>query len=339
MVSPAREAIEQQRELVPCRLCAGTRNRPYFEGRGFTVVRCEDCGLYYVNPQPSVQELAEIYRSFDSGDQWRRGEEHFNRAVCRAILRFKKSGTALDIGCGSGNFLRAMRKAGFEVYGIEPSETGSAYAREVHGVETFRGTVEEYLDAQGRYRFDVVSILNVIEHVKDPRKVLQGLRLLMREGAVLAVVVPDARLHATIGELRRHLGASDPFWMCTERHPLVGFDPPASPLLVRPAYHPGFDRELRFSSPRRSQRASRFQPGPVEECGKSRRAGIFRSHIPRHPREGSIRLHDAGDQRKAVIGLERLGWRGPRPGMRGLAGFGSLQSAGATVGVSGTSGG
>jgi SAM-dependent methyltransferase len=179
-----------------------------------------------VNPQPSVQELAEIYRSFDSGDQWRRGEEHFNRAVCRAILRFKKSGTALDIGCGSGNFLRAMRKAGFEVYGIEPSETGSAYAREVHGVETFRGTVEEYLDAQGRYRFDVVSILNVIEHVKDPRKVLQGLRLLMREGAVLAVVVPDARLHATIGELRRHLGASDPFWMCTERHPLVGFDPP-----------------------------------------------------------------------------------------------------------------
>jgi len=39
-------------------------------------------------------------------------------------------------------------------------------------------------------------------------------------------VVPDARFYATLGELRKRFGASDPDWMQTERHPLVGFDPP-----------------------------------------------------------------------------------------------------------------
>jgi len=52
------------RESVPCHLCSSTRSRAYLEGRGFFVVRCEDGGLYWVNPQPSAQELAEIYRDF-----------------------------------------------------------------------------------------------------------------------------------------------------------------------------------------------------------------------------------------------------------------------------------
>jgi len=214
------------RETVACHLCTSTRSEPYFAGRGFTVARCADCGLYYVNPQPSTQELEQIYATFDSGDQWRKGEEHFNRVVCRAISRYKRSGAALDVGSGSGNFLRAMRRAGFSVYGVEPSKTGSTYAREHHGVETFNGTIEQLLSSGADQRFDVVSILNVLEHLKDPAGVLRELRAMLQPSGILAVVVPDARLHVVIGEIRKRLGASDPYWMNTQRHPLVGFDPP-----------------------------------------------------------------------------------------------------------------
>jgi SAM-dependent methyltransferase len=226
MAAQAQIGMNVTREPVPCRLCSSTRSQPYLEGRGFTVVRCADCELYYVNPQPSMQELEQVYSTFDSGDQWREGEEHFNRAICRAILRFKRSGTALDVGSGSGNFLRAMRTAGFSVYGVEPSKTGSAYAREQHGIETFNGTIEQFLSSETDRRFDVVSILNVLEHLKDPAGVLGRLHAVLLQAGILAVVVPDARLHAVIGELRKRLGASDPFWMNTQRHPLVGFDPP-----------------------------------------------------------------------------------------------------------------
>jgi SAM-dependent methyltransferase len=226
MTLQAKAAPDLPREFVSCHICSGLRSEPYLEGRGFTIVRCTDCGLYYVDPQPSSYELEQIYSTYDSGDQWRQGEEHFNRSVARAITRFKRSGLALDVGSGSGNFLRAMRSAGFSVCGVEPSETGGEYAREHHGIETFTGAVEQFLSSGENRRFDVVSLLNVLEHLKDPAGVLKGLHSMLQQSGILAVVVPDARLHAVIGGIRKRLGASDPYWMNAQRHPLVGFDPP-----------------------------------------------------------------------------------------------------------------
>ncbi len=213
-------------EEVPCHICSSSRYAAYLQARGFTVVECRDCGLRYVNPQPSIQGLEQIYAIFDQGDQWRSGEEHFNRRVRKEILRFKKTGSVIDIGSGSGNFLRCMREAGFSVFGVEPSRTGSEHARSVYGIETFNGTVETFVSPEVRREFDVVTILNVLEHLKRPGETLVELGRLLREDGILVVVVPDARLHAVLGQTRRWLGFSDPFWMERERHPLVGFDPP-----------------------------------------------------------------------------------------------------------------
>ena len=189
-------------------------------------MQCGSCGLLYVNPQPSLKELEQIYAGFDQGNQWRIGEEGFNRGVRQVVLRHKKGGSALDVGSGSGNFLRCLREAGFQVFGIEPSLTGSTYAQSVHGVETFNGTVEGFVASGAIREFDVVTLLNVLEHLKDPVSILLQLRPLVRSGGILAIVVPDARLHALVGEARRRLGFKDPFLMRPERKPLVGFDPP-----------------------------------------------------------------------------------------------------------------
>jgi SAM-dependent methyltransferase len=226
MASQAAVLALPQRELVSCRVCSGSPSTPYLSARGYTVVRCHTCGLLYVNPQPSVKELERIYSAFDQGDQWREGEEAFNRGVRKVVLRFKRGGAAMDVGSGSGNFLRCLRESGFRVFGVEPSETGSTYAQSVHGIETFNGTVEAFLASGANRDFDVVTILNVLEHLKDPASTLLELRQLLRSGGIVVIVVPDARLHALLGQVRRRLGFKDPFWMETERHPLVGFDPP-----------------------------------------------------------------------------------------------------------------
>jgi len=226
MASQATALALPEREMVSCRVCSSSPSTAYLSGRGYVVVRCDSCGLFYVNPQPGVKELEHIYAAFDQGDQWRKGEEAFNRAVRQVVLRFMKGGSAMDVGSGSGNFLRCLRESGFRVFGVEPSETGSAYAQSVHGIETFNGTVEAFLASRPNRDFDLVSILNVLEHLKEPAPVLLQLRQLLRSGGILVVVVPDARLHALLGQVRRRFGFKDPFWMETERHPLVGFDPP-----------------------------------------------------------------------------------------------------------------
>jgi SAM-dependent methyltransferase len=180
----------------------------------------------YVNPQPTPEELREFYAGYDDGEQWRTREENFNRGVRRAILRSKPSGAVLDIGCGSGNFLRCMKEAGFSAFGIEPSESGSDFAREEHGIEIYRGMIEEYFASANSRQFDVVTLLNVLEHLSDPSQTLSQIRQILAPGGVLAVVVPDARFHDLSGRLRRALGLRNPYWLEQSASVLAGFKLP-----------------------------------------------------------------------------------------------------------------
>src|SRR4030088_2908973 len=117
----------------------------------------------------------------------------------------------LDVGCGSGNFLRSMKEAGFSSFGIEPSGTGSEYGRETHGADIYHGMIEDYLAANRGRRFDVITLLNVLEHLTDPAGTLRQLRQVLAPDGIVVIVVPDARFHDLIGRLRRLVGVSDPY--------------------------------------------------------------------------------------------------------------------------------
>jgi hypothetical protein len=130
------------------------------------------------------------------------------------------------VGCGSGDFLACMREAGFAVGGIEPSETGGAYARDTLGIDIFSGMVEDYLATPNRGKFNVVTLLNVLEHLRDPRGMLLQLKGLMEQNALLAVVVPDARFHDYVGKVRSRLGKPDPYWLEQPESVLSGFKLP-----------------------------------------------------------------------------------------------------------------
>ncbi|HWY57334.1 MAG TPA: class I SAM-dependent methyltransferase [Terriglobales bacterium] len=221
-------ATMEGRATVDCRICGSSSFFPYLQGRGYQIVECLECGLRYINPQPTDRELREFYAGFDLDSTWRGdGEERFDRAMRDFVLQFRRSGSVLDVGSSRGNFLLAMRAAGFSVFGVEPSPKNSEFARSANGIDSYTGTIEEFLAAPTRRPFDVITVLNVIEHVPDPKQVLTGLRELLVSCGLLILAVPDARLHSLIGGTRQKLGFGDPFWMHTRKHPLVGFDPPA----------------------------------------------------------------------------------------------------------------
>lgn len=215
-----------QRKTVECHVCSRANDIAYLEARGYRIAQCRSCGLWYVNPQPAPEELRAFYANYDDGEQWRKLEEHFNRAIRAAILRRKNSGSVLDVGCGSGNFLRCMREKGFSVFGIEPSGSGSDYARNEHGIDIYHGMMEDYLAAQAGQRFDVITLLNVLEHLREPAAALMQLRQALASDGMLAVAVPDARFHDLVGRLRRRLGVPDPYWIEQPKSVLSGFKLP-----------------------------------------------------------------------------------------------------------------
>src|SRR5688572_12511851 len=98
-----------------CPVCDSQRLYYAFSHSGFRLVRCADCNLFLLNPQPSDAELAAIYsESYFLGEGTPESRELVAQMKCETariylqqIRRYcnKQSGRLLEIGCGKGEFL------------------------------------------------------------------------------------------------------------------------------------------------------------------------------------------------------------------------------------------
>jgi len=99
-------------------------------------------------------------------------------------------GRVLDIGCGDGVFLAVAQARGWDVFGIEASEhlvaalnAGAMAGRVMYGrAESF---------CAGPCEYDLVVLLNVLEHLREPMRALRNAVQALRPGGVLAVHVPN----------------------------------------------------------------------------------------------------------------------------------------------------
>ena len=93
---------------------------------------------------------------------------------------------AIDIGCGGGILAEAMAAAGARVTGIDMAEGPLAVAR-IHQHESgaevdYRKTTAEQLAAEEAGQYDVVTCLEMLEHVPDPSRVIRSCAELVRPG-------------------------------------------------------------------------------------------------------------------------------------------------------------
>jgi 2-polyprenyl-3-methyl-5-hydroxy-6-metoxy-1,4-benzoquinol methylase len=196
-------------EKVACPLCSADRPRPTYQveewqhGRGgsFYIVRCEECGLLYLNPRPTMAELSHYYPTgyaayqrgpLENGPWWtRRARLYGLDKRCRAVTHSISGGRLLDVGCATGDFMARMRRYGpWELTGLERDERAASVARRQYGLEVYTGHLGEVELAQGR--FDVVTMWDVIEHLPRPGASLQRIGEWLRPGGRLIIRTPDA---------------------------------------------------------------------------------------------------------------------------------------------------
>jgi SAM-dependent methyltransferase len=121
------------------------------------------------------------------------------------------AGTILDIGCGAGLFLDTFGNTSWGLHGIELSAEVAKIARERTGAEVFVGDVmaASFPDES----FDAVTSFDVLEHMHNPRDVMNRIWRWLKPGGVFYVFVPnvaclEARIFGSYWfglELPRHL--------------------------------------------------------------------------------------------------------------------------------------
>ncbi len=182
-----------------CILCDSPDRSILFQQGEWSVYRCSGCGLGFLDPRPSPDELNELYRSgyfdshydeglkIDSPEMDRRLSQEKHRI--RFFRRSKKTGRILDIGCGMGYFLRACRLAGYEAEGLDISSDSAAYVRGTLGIPVTVGTVDD-VDYPPE-SFDVITMWHFLEHAREPVKYLQKAHCWLKPDGILVVDVPN----------------------------------------------------------------------------------------------------------------------------------------------------
>lgn len=179
---------------VNCPICNLNNSQFLFNvdrfGKTYLVVKCRNCDLIYVNPQPTPKELNEYYsQNYDYRYMWRQEESLKDRSDVLMITKFKpQKGTFLDVGCGSGLFLLAARRMGFAVKGVDLSKKAIAYGRTKFHLNLTR---RSFLKLNKRKKFDVITMKHFLEHVTDPLIYIIKSKKLLRNDGLLFLEVPN----------------------------------------------------------------------------------------------------------------------------------------------------
>ncbi|MBI4895172.1 MAG: class I SAM-dependent methyltransferase [Candidatus Aenigmarchaeota archaeon] len=184
-----------------CPVCKNmSNNQKYFDYRGIVSFVCDKCDCLYDDKVPvSVEDVYDNVdylehtkkTSYIKEYEYRKNRFGFERAnIIESSLGSLKGKRILDIGCGTGLFLDVMTKFGAVPDGLEISKPLAEYTAKRLGIKVF---TEDFMGFSSDYRYDVITMFDLIEHIKNPLDMLQRAKELLNKGGIILVFTPNYR--------------------------------------------------------------------------------------------------------------------------------------------------
>jgi SAM-dependent methyltransferase len=172
-----------------CPVCGGTSLTGRWEVNGYTIAKCEGCSLLFVQNQVTTEELAAHYAGVTDDAYDDANVEclnyYYQKLGEMIRRRYPQPGKLLDIGCSRGWFLDVM--TGWECHGNEIAAAYAATACERYGDRVVLGPFEDYPMREGY--FDVITLQDVFDHIRDPLSTLEKCHRLLRAGGLIVIKV------------------------------------------------------------------------------------------------------------------------------------------------------
>ena len=157
------------------------------QGADLFVSQCISCGLIQLENAP-VSYYKEVIRAAAFSEEMRGFRvDQFKQFVKKYSLQEKK---VVEIGCGKGEFLSLMKKAGTDAYGIEYSDESVQYCLE-NNLKVEKLYIEKEDDQIQHGPFDCFFIMNFFEHLPDPNTVLKSLYKNLSADGLGLIEVPN----------------------------------------------------------------------------------------------------------------------------------------------------
>jgi 2-polyprenyl-3-methyl-5-hydroxy-6-metoxy-1,4-benzoquinol methylase len=158
--------------------------------------RCRECACLWADDarQDEATLVAAYERVSDSYFESTENDARylqFYRSLEQLLKEHRAGGTILDVGCGDGTFLSTLSSE-WSKHGLEPSVSGARLAR-ARKLEVACGTLEMTTEP---YEVDLISALDVIEHVVDPHSFIESLKRQLRNGGIVLLLTGDADAYA-----------------------------------------------------------------------------------------------------------------------------------------------
>jgi len=191
-----------------CPLCGKKKNSPFRSFAETPLLRCSNCTLVFLKEKPKEKNIQKIYEEnyFKTKNTSPKGyfdyegllvelKKEANKKL-KFIKRYSSKKRLLDVGAGTGRFLKEAKKQGYMIYGNDISSYACGYLKK-EGIKTFEGRLED--NVLPKNFFDIVTGWDVIEHVIDPVKAIRSIASSLKTGGYLFITTPslasiDARI-------------------------------------------------------------------------------------------------------------------------------------------------
>lgn len=207
----------------------------FLSGETFQLLKCENCELLYTTPRPTLDKIGDYYKSEDYVSHSSTKKGLVNRAYTivrnytlnqkvKLVKRLVSGKNLLDIGAGTGHFLKRAQDNGFTVLGLEPDADARRVAIEQNNVQLKELDI---LHTLPEMEYDCVSMWHVLEHVYNLQEDVRKIGSLVKQNGVWIIAVPN---HTSFDA--QHYGS---FWAAYDvpRH-LYHFSPKTIVDLIQP---------------------------------------------------------------------------------------------------------
>lgn len=179
--------------FVNCEICMQDDFTNLHRIRSLNIVKCNNCGFIYTNPVLDWNYVNQINDIVDRVDEYEKyyykllKPEH--KRFLNKIETYRKTGRLLDYGSGFGHFLGMAKKQSWECVGLEIDSQASKWSKNRFSVDVYESVS---IKKSFQNSFDVITLWDVIEHVKNPTAVINECYSFLRPGGLLYLRTPNA---------------------------------------------------------------------------------------------------------------------------------------------------